>query len=249
MDQLASAAASLNDALFALEWTGVPGDPPRPPDAGRCSVRTVPNWPTRWRARPPKWSPPTASTRPPPRSATPSTPSSSPTRETAARRGPRPYGRPPGAGARLAGRRAVRGVDPGRRDQRRGQCRGRGRHRPRRRRRLGLLRSAQSEHPGRITLIDVDAADPAAGHRLLPGPGVRRAPTRRTRRRPDHPEAGQGRPYRRERHPADWTGRVLITGGTGALGALVARHLVTEHGARDLLLLSRRGADAPAPPS
>ncbi|MEU3860744.1 SDR family NAD(P)-dependent oxidoreductase [Streptomyces sp. NPDC028722] len=40
-------------------------------------------------------------------------------------------------------------------------------------------------------------------------------------------------------------GTVLVTGGTGALGALVARHLVTEHGARNLLLTSRRGPDAP----
>ena len=29
---------------------------------------------------------------------------------------------------------------------------------------------------------------------------------------------------------------MLITGGTGGLGALVARHLVTAHGVRDLLL-------------
>ncbi|WP_035845805.1 type I polyketide synthase [Kitasatospora azatica] len=40
-------------------------------------------------------------------------------------------------------------------------------------------------------------------------------------------------------------GTVLITGGTGTLGALVARHLVTEHGARHLLLVSRSGATAP----
>ena len=37
-------------------------------------------------------------------------------------------------------------------------------------------------------------------------------------------------------------GTVLITGGTGGLGALVARHLVAEHGVRHLLLASRRGA-------
>ncbi|MFF3605096.1 type I polyketide synthase [Streptomyces sp. NPDC002463] len=43
----------------------------------------------------------------------------------------------------------------------------------------------------------------------------------------------------------DPEGTVLITGATGALGGLVARHLVTEHGARRLLLVSRRGADAP----
>ncbi|MGI3200727.1 SDR family NAD(P)-dependent oxidoreductase [Streptomyces sp. GLT-R25] len=38
---------------------------------------------------------------------------------------------------------------------------------------------------------------------------------------------------------------MLITGGTGGLGALVARHLVAEHGVRHLLLTSRRGPDAP----
>ncbi|NGO15333.1 type I polyketide synthase [Streptomyces sp. HC44] len=43
----------------------------------------------------------------------------------------------------------------------------------------------------------------------------------------------------------DPDGTVLVTGATGALGRLVARHLVTEHGARRLLLVSRRGPDAP----
>ncbi|WP_229397814.1 type I polyketide synthase [Micromonospora okii] len=40
-------------------------------------------------------------------------------------------------------------------------------------------------------------------------------------------------------------GTVLVTGGTGALGALVAEHLVTGHGARSLLLVSRQGPAAP----
>ncbi|MER5549078.1 SDR family NAD(P)-dependent oxidoreductase [Streptomyces sp. NPDC002589] len=40
-------------------------------------------------------------------------------------------------------------------------------------------------------------------------------------------------------------GTVLITGGTGMLGALLARHLVTEYGVTSLLLTSRRGLDAP----
>ncbi|MGW2426780.1 type I polyketide synthase, partial [Streptomyces sp. NPDC001709] len=40
-------------------------------------------------------------------------------------------------------------------------------------------------------------------------------------------------------------GTVLLTGASGALGGLVARHLVAEHGVRSLLLLSRRGAEAP----
>jgi NAD(P)-dependent dehydrogenase (short-subunit alcohol dehydrogenase family)/acyl carrier protein len=42
----------------------------------------------------------------------------------------------------------------------------------------------------------------------------------------------------------DWSGTVLITGGTGVLGRLLARHLVTAHGVRDLLLTSRQGAQA-----
>ncbi|MFB7907310.1 type I polyketide synthase [Kitasatospora sp. NPDC056076] len=43
----------------------------------------------------------------------------------------------------------------------------------------------------------------------------------------------------------DPDGTVLITGGTGAIGRALARHLVTAHGARRLLLAGRRGADAP----
>ncbi|MFE3308467.1 type I polyketide synthase [Embleya sp. NPDC059213] len=43
----------------------------------------------------------------------------------------------------------------------------------------------------------------------------------------------------------DPTGTVLITGGTGALGALAARRLVTGHGARRLLLVGRTGPAAP----
>jgi acyl transferase domain-containing protein/D-arabinose 1-dehydrogenase-like Zn-dependent alcohol dehydrogenase/acyl carrier protein len=40
-------------------------------------------------------------------------------------------------------------------------------------------------------------------------------------------------------------GTVLITGGTGTLGRLLARHLVHEHGIRHLLLVSRQGPAAP----
>ncbi|MEW1642263.1 type I polyketide synthase [Streptomyces sp. NPDC091219] len=43
-------------------------------------------------------------------------------------------------------------------------------------------------------------------------------------------------------------GTVLVTGGTGAVGSLVARHLVTEHGVRSLLLTSRRGIEADGAP-
>ncbi len=42
----------------------------------------------------------------------------------------------------------------------------------------------------------------------------------------------------------DPEGTVLVTGATGTLGGLLARHLVTEHGVRHLLLTSRRGPAA-----
>ncbi|MBB6000812.1 type I polyketide synthase [Streptomonospora salina] len=45
--------------------------------------------------------------------------------------------------------------------------------------------------------------------------------------------------------PLDPDGTVLITGGTGTLGAAVARHLATEHGVRRLLLSGRSGPEAP----
>ncbi|MFD5386356.1 type I polyketide synthase [Streptomyces sp. NPDC127074] len=45
------------------------------------------------------------------------------------------------------------------------------------------------------------------------------------------------------RRPAP-EGTVLVTGATGTLGGLLARHLVTEHGVRHLLLTSRRGPAA-----
>jgi polyketide synthase 12 len=43
----------------------------------------------------------------------------------------------------------------------------------------------------------------------------------------------------------DPEGTVLITGGTGTLGGLLARHLVENHGVRHLVLTSRRGPAAP----
>ncbi|MBA8925106.1 acyl transferase domain-containing protein/D-arabinose 1-dehydrogenase-like Zn-dependent alcohol dehydrogenase/acyl carrier protein [Kutzneria viridogrisea] len=42
--------------------------------------------------------------------------------------------------------------------------------------------------------------------------------------------------------PLDPNGTVLVTGGTGGLGSNVAKHLVTEHGVKNLLLLSRSGS-------
>jgi acyl transferase domain-containing protein/NADPH:quinone reductase-like Zn-dependent oxidoreductase/acyl carrier protein len=44
---------------------------------------------------------------------------------------------------------------------------------------------------------------------------------------------------------ANTASTVLITGGTGALGSLVARHLASKHGVRHLLIASRHGTTAP----
>ncbi len=114
----------------------------------------------------------------------------------------------------------------------------------------GLLRSAQSEHPGRLVLLDVDDEDdsravlvPAlAGDepQLLIRAG--RVLVARMARSPALTSPGRAPS---EIAGADGHGTVLITGGTGALGAVVAKHLVTEHGVRQLLLASRRGAAAP----
>ncbi|KJS51181.1 hypothetical protein VM98_38560, partial [Streptomyces rubellomurinus subsp. indigoferus] len=40
-------------------------------------------------------------------------------------------------------------------------------------------------------------------------------------------------------------GAVVVTGGTGTLGGLLARRLVAAHGVRERLLVSRRGEAAP----
>ncbi|WP_281284619.1 type I polyketide synthase [Nonomuraea diastatica] len=108
----------------------------------------------------------------------------------------------------------------------------------------GLVRAAQAEQPGRFVLLDADTdqLDPAVvGQALATGEpqlairgGELRAP--RLGRAADlaDPEPVFGP-----------DGTVLITGGTGGLGALVARHLVTEHEVRRLLLVSRRGPEAP----
>ncbi len=46
--------------------------------------------------------------------------------------------------------------------------------------------------------------------------------------------------------PDAWlAGTVLITGGTGMAGSALARHVVSRHGAQNLVLVSRRGLDAP----
>ncbi|WP_206791055.1 type I polyketide synthase [Amycolatopsis sp. MtRt-6] len=99
----------------------------------------------------------------------------------------------------------------------------------------GLVRSAQSEHPGRIVLADLD--DPA----VLPAVVASGEPQVRVRDGvASVPRLARVTPTQDPR-PLDPEGTVLITGGTGTLGALTARHLVTTHGIRHLVLVSRRG--------
>nr|WP_307804243.1 SDR family NAD(P)-dependent oxidoreductase [Micromonospora echinofusca] len=109
----------------------------------------------------------------------------------------------------------------------------------------GLLRSAQSENPDRFVLVDSDDSDaslaalPTALASGEPQLAIRdgRFAAPRLAKVP----VGTG-PVVREWNP---DGTVLVTGGTGGLGALFARHLVTEHSVRHLLLTSRRGPAAP----
>ncbi|GAA3356480.1 hypothetical protein GCM10020366_20680 [Saccharopolyspora gregorii] len=139
----------------------------------------------------------------------------------------------------------------------------------------GLVRSAQAEEPaGRLLLIDLDDAFTSAAvlPGLLgaeePQLAVRQREVRVARLVP-LPAAGHavestvddtgggagaanggGSTAARRRDPAapaNWhpEGTVLITGGTGGLGAELARHLVAEHGIRHLVLASRRGPAAP----
>ncbi|GGK08952.1 polyketide synthase [Streptomyces camponoticapitis] len=111
----------------------------------------------------------------------------------------------------------------------------------------GLVRSAQTENPGRVVLIDLD---PGAEDTAIDlGPSVATGEAQLAIR---HDAVLRPRLARvtGDRGTAatvfgDRPGTVLITGGTGTLGSLVARHLVTAHGVTDLLLTSRRGPDAP----
>ncbi|MFD8460379.1 type I polyketide synthase [Streptomyces antimycoticus] len=113
----------------------------------------------------------------------------------------------------------------------------------------GLVRSARQESPDRFVLLDLDPAE--TGDPVAAATGALRAALDC-----DEPElavrAGElliprlasiGAPDPSAPGTV-WggDGTVLVTGGLGGLGALVARHLVTAHGVRHLVLAGRRGA-------
>ena len=143
----------------------------------------------------------------------------------------------------------------------------------------GLVRSAQSEHPGRLVLVDVDGQDTSwTALAAAVGSGEPQVAVRggamlaaRLARVAAEDVAGDG--VARDGVAGEGVvgdgvagdgvaaggdsaagaaageeadvGTVLLTGGTGGLGALVARHLVQERGARSIVLASRRGLQAP----
>ncbi|MDX2710092.1 type I polyketide synthase, partial [Streptomyces sp. PA03-6a] len=114
----------------------------------------------------------------------------------------------------------------------------------------GLIRSAQNEHPERILLLDHDtASDIHAGlctslaERDEWQAAIRAAQVLLPRLAP----AASPSPSSGEVITAGWDpqGTVLITGGTGVLGALIAEHLAATGRTQNLLLVSRQGPAAP----
>ncbi|BCB79269.1 hypothetical protein Pflav_056790 [Phytohabitans flavus] len=99
----------------------------------------------------------------------------------------------------------------------------------------GLVRSAQSEHPDRFVLVDTDGTVEVERALATGEPQILvRDGTIHAAR------------LSRASAPADsftWDpdGLVLVTGGTGGLGADIARHLAGVRGVRRLLLVSRSG--------
>jgi acyl transferase domain-containing protein/acyl carrier protein len=105
----------------------------------------------------------------------------------------------------------------------------------------GLVRSAQTEQPGRFVLVDA-APDPGELSTALavdePQVTIRDG-------RPRVPRLARTTLPTPTPPVFSGEGTVLITGGTTGLGALCARHLVHRHGVRHLLLTSRRGPATP----
>jgi acyl transferase domain-containing protein/acyl carrier protein len=113
----------------------------------------------------------------------------------------------------------------------------------------GLVRTAQTEHPGRFGLVDVEEMSSEAVELAL-SRGEWQVAVRGGRvygPRLVECEAvmeGEGTEPGSRRGKDLSRGTVLITGGSGTLASHVARHLVREHGVKQLLLCSRRAADA-----
>jgi NAD(P)-dependent dehydrogenase (short-subunit alcohol dehydrogenase family)/acyl carrier protein len=108
---------------------------------------------------------------------------------------------------------------------------------------VGLLRSAHSEHPERYSMVDVDES---ASSEALFGALASHEPELALRASALYAPrlARVVVPPPAETPQLDPDGTILVTGGTGGLGSLLAVHLAREHGAHHLLLTSRRGERA-----
>ncbi|RYP22232.1 hypothetical protein DL765_001746 [Monosporascus sp. GIB2] len=111
----------------------------------------------------------------------------------------------------------------------------------------GFIRSAQAEFGGdRIVLVDLDGStesEEALSSALASGEEVVAMHGGKIM----IPRLSRQFPITETPHPMtlDVSGTVLITGGTGGLGAILSRHIVRTHGAKSLLLISRSGIRAP----
>ncbi|WP_308408819.1 SDR family NAD(P)-dependent oxidoreductase [Streptomyces sp. AC627_RSS907] len=104
----------------------------------------------------------------------------------------------------------------------------------------GLLRSAQSENPGAFVLVDTDEESEHLLDAALacdePQMALRGGELRVPRLHRSAHESTE--------REFDRDGTVLVTGSADGLAGLVVRHLATEHGARRIVLASRRGPGA-----
>ncbi|MDQ7807668.1 acyltransferase domain-containing protein [Amycolatopsis sp. A133] len=100
----------------------------------------------------------------------------------------------------------------------------------------GLVRSAQAENPDRIVLLDTDGEVPLGAVLAAGEPQVAVRGTALYVPRLARADAAPAPVFGPQ-------GTVLVS-GAGVLGEIVARHLVTHHGVRKLVLASRRGLDA-----
>ncbi|MEU7488464.1 SDR family NAD(P)-dependent oxidoreductase [Streptomyces sp. NPDC042319] len=106
----------------------------------------------------------------------------------------------------------------------------------------GLLRSAQTEHPDRFTLIDADGEVSRGELAIAVAAGEPQLALRNGELLTPFLAEWEG--DSEGSAPFTPQGTVLVTGATGTLGSMLARHLVSVHGVRRLLLLSRSGREA-----
>lgn len=113
----------------------------------------------------------------------------------------------------------------------------------------GLLRTARSEHPERAwRIVDLDGSTESRAQWIpvLSMPAEDEVALRQgVCRVPRLVQAGPAARPDPARGTFDSQRTVLVTGGTQGVGALVALHLARQHQVRQLLLVSRQGANAP----